>query len=85
VTGLIVPTGLFFPAAFMLQFQIRTEKPSELVLMSFCGLLEGEPTTRLELVTYRLRIDATRLRMFVKLFILNAFNFRWRRVVSDNS
>ncbi len=24
--------------------------------MGFCGLLEGEPTTRLELVTYRLRI-----------------------------
>ena len=25
--------------------------------MGFCGLLEGEPTTRLELVTYRLRIE----------------------------
>lgn len=32
------------------------KKPAEPIHMGICGLLEGEPTTRLELVTYRLRI-----------------------------
>lgn len=32
------------------------KKPAERVSKGICGLLEGEPTTRLELVTYRLRI-----------------------------
>lgn len=38
------------------QFQTTREKPAEPLKMGICGLLEGEPTTRFELVTYRLRI-----------------------------
>ena len=67
---LIVTTGLLRPVAsvasmlpissisatFSSNFKQQQKKPAEPLKMGFCGLLEGEPTTRLELVTYRLRI-----------------------------
>jgi hypothetical protein len=41
---------------FSNNFSQPKKKPAEPIHMRICGLLEGEPTTRFELVTYRLRI-----------------------------